>query len=231
MPPRPCPAPLPASCHVSTCARGAGQGGMLLRGSAAAALRLHGEACPRVIELFNRKASALVAGRHPGCSRSWISSQIRRDPTPAGNPTGRSRPRPRQQGPEPRSRLWVWGEKIKNRTGREIPLGKKKLIVGVFFRPFGGAQEGGGEGEGAGAVAARSKEVNSRRGSEKRKTKQREKNFNFQPLLEAGKRRFRRGKGRRVPGVCEVSARCSRISLQVPLSEPLGTAGPQPAGP
>lgn len=122
---------------------------MLLRGSAARALRPHGEAWPRVIALSNRKAAALVAGGYRGWSRSWTAAQIHRDPVPAGNPRGRSRPRPRQQGPELRSRPWVLKKK-KKKDGKGNIIEKKNLIVGVFFRPLGGAQAGGGAGEGAG---------------------------------------------------------------------------------
>lgn len=224
MPPRPCPAPLPARCYVSTCAGGAGQGGMLLRDPVVAALRPHGEACPRVLALFNRTA----AGGQQGCSPSWISSHIRRDPSPTGNPRGRSWPCPRRQGPELRSKAWVWGKKIGGEG--KYYWEKIKLIVGVFFRPVGGAQAGR-EGEGAEGVAARSKEVNSRRGSEEslkeNKTKAGEKIANFNPCLRQGRGVFGGGKAVGCP-VLRGLTRCSRFSLQVPVSEPLG---PQPAGP
>lgn len=200
---------------------------MLLRGPAAAALRPHGEACPRVTALLNRKAAALVAGGHRECSRSWISSQIRRDPSPTGKPRGHSWPCPRRQGPELRSRPWVWGKKI-GREGKYY-WEKIKLIVGVFFRPAGGAQAGR-EGEGAGGVAARSKEVNSRRGSEESLKENKTKGgkiADFSPCLRQGRGVFGEGKAVGCPVVRGLT-RCSRFSLQVPVSEPLG---PQPAGP
>lgn len=61
-------------------------------------------------------------------------------------------------------------------------------------------------------------------------------NYKFQSLLEAGERRFGRGKRRRVrraPGraLPGLSPRVSVLPPQVPLSEPLGNVGAQLAGP
>lgn len=161
MPTRPCPAPLPARCHVSTCA-GGGEGA----GCSCGAPRLEPPVRPEgpawgLFRFFFFSSSEQEngsvgrwgeTGDAPGLGPPGPRSSPAR--APEGPPGGRQPPPPAR----PRA--------SKNKTGREILLervgekGKKQKQkdVGVLRAPAG-------RWEGAGGAAARCAEVVSRRGS------------------------------------------------------------------